>query len=243
MISRNLIEKTAIKAQTSLENIAREYLQHLFLRAFYQEKEAEAILFKGGTALRLIYRSPRFSEDLDFSGFQVSVSKTEDLIEAALVEVNREEKIDLEEAKKTTGGYLARFQALVDGIKVGGKLEISFRAKKPLAGQILTIISPLLPPYTLCAYPEEKLAQEKLTALLTRAKTRDFYDLYFILRARLKIKLSAAEAKQIINKLERRNDDLFSQELKRFLPKSHHRLLKNFPQSLKRELERFDASG
>lgn len=41
-------------------------------QAFYQEKEAEAILFKGGTALRLIYQSPRFSEDLDFSGFKIS---------------------------------------------------------------------------------------------------------------------------------------------------------------------------
>ena len=243
MISRKSIEKVAIKSQTSLENIAREYLQHLFLRAFYQEKKAEAILFKGGTALRLIYQSPRFSEDLDFSGFKISVRKTEDLIEAALIQINREEKIELKEAKKTTGGYLAKFQALIGGINVGGKLEISFRSKKPISGQILTITSQLLSPYTLCAYPEERLVQEKLEALLTRAKTRDFYDLYFILRAGLKISLQTEEVKQIIKKLAKRNDDIFSQELKRFLPESHHGLLKNFPISLKRELERFDSSG
>ncbi len=33
---------------------------------------SESLLFKGGTVLKLIWRSPRFSEDLDFTGSKIS---------------------------------------------------------------------------------------------------------------------------------------------------------------------------
>lgn len=239
MISKKIIEKLATKVQTSPENIAREYLQHLFLRYFYQDKLAQNVLFKGGTALRIIYQSPRFSEDLDFSAFKVSVSQIENLIEAALVKINREEKIELKEAKRTTGGYLAKFQATIGQIPVNGQLEISLRPKKTVTGQIFTISSQLIPPYTLCAYSEEGLVKEKITALLTRAKLRDFYDLYYILRAKLKINLTPRQIAQFAEKLEKTDDKTFIRQLKPFLPKSHHPVLRNFKQNLKRELERF----
>ena len=48
-------------------NIVREYFQNVFLAKLYTLSEAEKMLFKGGTALRILYGSPRFSEDLDFS--------------------------------------------------------------------------------------------------------------------------------------------------------------------------------
>src|SRR3989339_648989 len=47
--------------------IEREYLQLVFLSYLYQRKEARHIYFKGGTAIRLLFGSARFSEDLDFS--------------------------------------------------------------------------------------------------------------------------------------------------------------------------------
>ena len=67
MIDKNYLQTIAIKNQTTFDNIAREYLQQLFLSIFYQLPGSEKFLFKGGTALRLIFRSPRFSEDIDFS--------------------------------------------------------------------------------------------------------------------------------------------------------------------------------
>ena len=75
MINSATIRKLAIAQQTTELNIAREFAQHLFLSGFYQNVGSEHVLFKGGTALRLVYGSPRFSEDLDFSGFGVTVKK------------------------------------------------------------------------------------------------------------------------------------------------------------------------
>jgi predicted nucleotidyltransferase component of viral defense system len=48
-------------------NPAREYLQTYLLRLLHEVGAFEDLAFVGGTALRLLHRLPRFSEDLDFS--------------------------------------------------------------------------------------------------------------------------------------------------------------------------------
>ena len=73
MIEAKILKQFSDRFQTTMDNTVREYLQHLFLSFLYQEKKSEALLFKGGTALRLVWRSPRFSEDLDFTGSKVSI--------------------------------------------------------------------------------------------------------------------------------------------------------------------------
>ena len=67
MLSENSIKELAVKFQTSELNIAREYFQNLFLNSLYTQKNSEKLGFKGGTALRIVFNSPRFSEDLDFT--------------------------------------------------------------------------------------------------------------------------------------------------------------------------------
>ncbi|MBT6948101.1 MAG: hypothetical protein HN995_13025, partial [Candidatus Marinimicrobia bacterium] len=44
----------------------REYLQHVILRALFEQKDLPNLIFHGGTALRIIHGLNRFSEDLDF---------------------------------------------------------------------------------------------------------------------------------------------------------------------------------
>lgn len=48
-------------------NLAREYLQVYLLRLLQETHATDRMAFVGGTALRLLYRLPRFSEHLDFS--------------------------------------------------------------------------------------------------------------------------------------------------------------------------------
>lgn len=45
----------------------------------YEKEESSNILFKGGTALKIVYGSPRFSEDLDFSGTKLNKKQLESL--------------------------------------------------------------------------------------------------------------------------------------------------------------------
>ncbi|PIU51647.1 hypothetical protein COS91_03400, partial [Candidatus Desantisbacteria bacterium CG07_land_8_20_14_0_80_39_15] len=107
MITLEFLENVSVKNQTNVVNVIREYCQHLFLSYFYQEDDSEQVLFKGGTALKIIHQSPRFSEDLDFSGFSISFKKIEDLLETILSKMEGEGiETDIVESKKTTGGYL-----------------------------------------------------------------------------------------------------------------------------------------
>src|SRR3989338_11353036 len=102
MIDAKHIRELADRYQTTTDNVVREYFQHLFLSYLYRQKEADHFLFKGGTALRLIWRSPRFSEDLDFTGIHANVRAIESILEKTLVAVEGEGiNVKIDEVKKT----------------------------------------------------------------------------------------------------------------------------------------------
>jgi len=108
MLTQENIKEFINKFQTNERNVVREYVQHLFLANLYRFRDAEKLLFKGGTALRFIFSSPRFSEDLDFTG--QGISRHEEVDSIFLDTVAEIEKaginISYNEAKPTTGGYL-----------------------------------------------------------------------------------------------------------------------------------------
>ena len=107
MIDKTFITAQAIRWQTAQRNVIREYCQHAFLSVLYKQKEANALFFKGGTALRILFESPRFSEDLDFSSPVHSVNALENVVQEALIHLAHEGiHLDISEAKPTTGGYL-----------------------------------------------------------------------------------------------------------------------------------------
>lgn len=236
MISQSTIQNLAKKLQSTELNIRREYIQHLFLSYFYQQPDSDKIYFKGGTALRIIYQSPRFSEDLDFSS-SFTKNKIEDILVQSTREIEREGiGADIKEAKNTSGGYLAIVNFLLGDQEVAIQIEISQRAGK-MKGEVITAVNDFIPPYTLVSLSREQLIAEKIEALLTRQKARDFYDLYFILRARL-LPISGKNAiKKVGESLEKTNIH-FEHELKQFLPKSHWTVIRNFKFSLQQEIQR-----
>lgn len=53
--------------QEAARSLVREYLQHYVLYLLFRTKHYQKLAFTGGTALRILFELPRFSEDLDFS--------------------------------------------------------------------------------------------------------------------------------------------------------------------------------
>ena len=49
-----------------------EYLQYELLDSLFKNKAVAALSFIGGTSIRILHDSPRFSEDLDFDNFGLS---------------------------------------------------------------------------------------------------------------------------------------------------------------------------
>ncbi len=248
MITQDAIKKLAIQYRTSeFPNIVREYFQHLFLSQLYRLEKADNLLFKGGTALRVIYGSPRFSEDLDFSIFRVEqyIQKKfiEDLFATVLAEIeNTGIKVELgPKPGRTAEGYYgdATFH-IYDYQPISVSINISARNGRDIKGEIDSVANDFVSTYNVFHLPQEVLVDEKIfDALLRRGKARDFYDLYFIMRKGLlsagqKVQLNEKKG-EIIKSSEKIDFDV---ELSVFLPQDQQNIIRDFKRNLVNELNR-----
>jgi len=239
MLSESSLKDIVKKLQTTEVNIFREYFQHLFLSNLYQFEDANKIFFKGGTALRIIYNSPRFSEDLDFTA-DIKLFRLKNLLEKVISKISLEgQQIKTLESKPTSGGFFAIYETIIYSIPVRIELNISLRKKqnKIISNKHL-ISNPFIPSYTVVALADSFLVKEKVEALLTRQKPRDFFDLYFILRNRLCINDIVPYQKHIIEVVSKQNEKSLVKELKVFLPKIYWNMLDNFIERIIFELKR-----
>jgi predicted nucleotidyltransferase component of viral defense system len=239
MLTFDNLKELSIKNQTTELNIRREYVQHLFLSHFYQQKESKQIFFKGGTALRILFNSPRFSEDLDFSSSLKGIKEIETAIINTLKEIEREGiQTEIVESKKTTGGYLAIISFKLSSQSIEIQVEISNR-EKDSKGEVITVVSDFMPSYTVMHLKLQQLTGEKLQALLSRKKPRDFYDLYFMLRAK---GLISQKQRGVLSKalIELKKSHInFEKELKQFLPRTHWTIIRIFKPTLEKEIQKF----
>lgn len=246
MIEPALLENIARKEQTSVfPNIIREYVQHLFLTELYQLPGSEKLLFKGGTALRIVYGSPRFSEDLDFSFFGAPSDEVGVFVEDIFINVLQKLEsmgIHIEISNKSTstsGGYLGLATLHTDNYSpVNIEINVSSRDKGAILGEVDSITNNFVPTYTLHHLPQEKLVDEKIFgALIERKKPRDYYDLYFMMRKGMlssEQKMSLGDiAYEIIDGSNRVD---FQGELGIFLPANQQDIIRNFHQTLEREM-------
>lgn len=240
MIAKDYLTELKTKWQTTELNTYREYLQHLFLNFLYQEKEARHLIFKGGTALRLVHGSPRFSEDLDFDGQGISCNDIEDLWQESLVGFVKEGmQVEIQESTKTSGGCLGIFEIAVYSLKIPLQIEVSLRkGMKVISSKLVTVGSPFLPDYPVFVLNDNDLVAEKIEAFLTRQKPRDFFDIYILLRHGLGQQQIAKKSKEIMTLLEKVEPMVIRRDLKPLLPKNFHPILADFKGSLSKELER-----
>lgn len=248
MITNEALEKLSRQYQTGVfPNIVREYFQHVFLGELYKLSEAKQMLFKGGTALRFIYGSPRFSEDLDFSLFGVLPSQTKSFAEGLFVKVLAEMeqigiKVDIGvKSDATTGGYfgVATFK-MPEYQQVAVEINISARNGRDMRGEVDSVANNFVPAYTVIHLPQNELVDEKIFgALRERKKPRDFYDLYIIMRKGL---LSSGQKKRLAKIKHEIIADAkkidFRGELGAFLPVDQQAIIRDFSAMLERELNR-----
>lgn len=236
MLSKESLEQFTKSKQTDVENVVREYCQHLFLSFLYQQPKSERLLFKGGTALRIIFGSPRFSEDLDFTASGITQKEVEELFTNTLADIEKTGiEVSISEGKETTGGYLGIAVFSVYDRKIRVQIEISFRNVRRLKGVRDLVQSDYLPAYTLVHLPIEDIIAGKLKALDTRRKPRDFYDYYFLLSGNYPL-VKDKENLELILKLLLSSKINFRMELKKFLPASHATHLRDFNKVLEHKI-------
>ncbi len=208
MITKDQLNLFAKKNKTNETVVFREYLQLLFLNALYITAGSEKIYFKGGTAIHLILKSPRFSEDLDFT-VELEESDFINLISKVFEKLSKEENISFKERKTITGKrfLLTAAPPFID-YKAFVHLDFSFREKviTPEKSIIKSDFPILFTSYIYHLSAEELLA-EKIRAILTREKGRDLYDLWYLLTRNTPL-----NEKMIVKKLEYYQINKFERE-------------------------------
>lgn len=238
MISKSLIEDMSIKWQTQELNVAREYAQHVLLSALYGADEDIKLAFKGGTALRMLRQSPRFSEDMDFTGWTKSFHAGR-YVELAVKEASMSGlSFKTLESNKTSGGWLAVVKIKIYEWLVRVEWNISLRAGVIPLSETILISTPLWPPYSVRALPISVMTTEKIEALFRRKEPRDFFDIYYLLRNRLGVAEISAKKAGLIKSVRELNPRTIKNELKQFLPRNQWSLISQFPKILEQELER-----
>jgi predicted nucleotidyltransferase component of viral defense system len=241
MLEKDMAFQLSRELRIDLFTIYREYLQILFLKYFYRQKESQKIYFKGGTAIRLLYGSFRFSEDLDFTSL-VKAEGLKDLIAKSIRELSAEvTSVYFKKTKSMAESFSGRiFQELPEfKIPISIRLDFSLREKPVLSvdSSYLETIFPVSPYPLISHLKAEEMLAEKIRAILTRCRGRDVFDIWFLLSKKVAVDWKLVNKKMAIYKKKANKEDLlraleeFPQEeiksdLARFLPTSHRGLIK-----------------
>jgi len=215
-----MLERYDLTSAQGSYDALREILQEIVLLGLYEGGFFKHAVFYGGTALRILYGLPRFSEDLDFSllepdpqfdlspyenavvetlsafGFEASIeikNKTAQTpIQSAFVKGNTIQHLMTINAPKSIIEKIHRDQA----VKI--KLEIDTEPPGSFSTENIVRLSPR--PFLITAMTLPSLYAGKMHALLCRSwtsrpKGRDWYDLIWYIAHEVTLDLVHLEAR------------------------------------------------
>jgi predicted nucleotidyltransferase component of viral defense system len=176
----------------SVKNTAREYLQARILQSLQEQGAFTQWAFLGGTALRFLFRLPRYSEDLDFSAVQ-PFNKDEFLKQIQKIKTSLERETYTVDIKPGASGAVAsvfiKFRGLPFemGISPHESEVLSIRVEvdtNPPAGAATeTTVVRRHVMLNILHYDKASMLAGKLHAILARrfTKGRDLFDLAWYL--------------------------------------------------------------
>ncbi len=216
------------------ENILREYIQCKILHIIFNSKIEKKISFIGGTALRIIYNTGRFSLDLDFDNFKLSKEEFVEVSEVIKSKLELEGfKVEIQTLiEKSTFHYYIKFPDILFENKISSHRnekilikvdtqpqDFDYKSEKKLLRKfdVLTQIN---------VTPIDILLSMKINAVFTRKRIqgRDFYDIVFLcnktkpnydfLNLKLGIKNSNELREALIQKCKELNFNQLAEDIK-----------------------------
>lgn len=171
--------------------LLREYLQYLILSIIFSHKIGRKLSFLGGTCLRIVYGSSRFSEDIDFDNKELTEEEFGQLAQFIAKEL---EKLGLtvEISIVSKGAFHCRIKfpnlLQVNDLSGYGEEKILIRVDtfdQKVSYQTESFVLnkfDITKPITVT--PKSVILAQKLWTITNRAraKGRDFYDIIFLLQ-------------------------------------------------------------
>ncbi len=167
-----------------------EYIQYELLDSIFKMKGSEKISFMGGTAIRIVYDSSRFSEDLDFDNFGLSFDGFSDLLKRVVIDMEQK-GFDIEFKLVEKGAYhcYIKFPDLLYRNNLSNNKDEKILVRIDTVSKEKRFESKLAKLDKFDIYQDIKvnpvdiiLAQKFITIIQRkRPKGRDFYDISYLL--------------------------------------------------------------
>ncbi|TRX46321.1 nucleotidyl transferase AbiEii/AbiGii toxin family protein [Fulvivirga sp. M361] len=195
MIQPKEISKISNQVGVRPQQIEKDYVISWILWGIAQnEFLSEYLIFKGGTCIKKIHiENYRYSEDMDFTLSEDSVSDTEIYAQFnslfGILARETRMRLSINESSKDTHIASGSIKFYIDYVgPLGGngdhvKLDVTRGEQleyEPIDGRVLHVYSDLENDFTIKSYCLEEVVIEKMAALMGRTEPRDLYDFDYL---------------------------------------------------------------
>lgn len=185
MLTRAQIQRLAQRHGIGVQAQERDYIQHLLLFLLYSK--SQSLVFKGGTALRIVYKGNRYSEDLDFNG-PANLASIKELWQGLLRDLRdfgMNAEIRYEWQSDVGYSFDVSYQGpLYDGQdRTKGKVRVDISTRQEKVDTLRELVTSEyddIRPFVATVISLEHLLAEKVRALFMRSKARDVYDIWLL---------------------------------------------------------------
>ena len=238
MLTRAQIQRLAQRNGIGLQAQERDYLQHLLLYWVFQRAAPLVfpLVFKGGTALRIVYRGNRYSEDLDFNSPE-EVPQLRALWQNVIKDLEAfgaRGEMRNEWVGEVGYSFDVSYQGpLYDGRdRTKGKVRVDLNRRAEQVEVQRELVSPEyddLRPFVIPAMSKAHMLAEKVRALLTRGKPRDLYDYWLLTQQEVRVDIPLVNQKLALYDMTY-HPTLFAQALEKIQPEWERDLRPLLPQ-------------
>ncbi|MFA5773737.1 MAG: nucleotidyl transferase AbiEii/AbiGii toxin family protein [Candidatus Paceibacterota bacterium] len=167
-----------------------EYLQHEILDSLFKQKNSEKLSFIGGTAIRIVYQSQRFSEDLDFDNFGLRFADFKKLLNDTARDMSLKGfKLEFRFVEKMAFHCYIKFPNILflNKLSLNDDEKILIRIDTVEKDKNITPRTHILNNFgvyrKILVNPIETILSQKILTILERKreKGRDFYDVSYLL--------------------------------------------------------------
>ncbi len=230
------ITRKAGKTGISPVLVLREEMQKATLASLSRMNAFNHIVFQGGTAIRIFYNSPRFSEDLDFvlngdTAFDLA-SRAEELERYISSEFHYLQEIRVRVQKNTGDIQRIAVRSISDIPSQRLSINVELFSVPSHLNSPKILAYPPINPVVRVEAPEEILV-DKIIAIALREylKGRDIWDLYYLTN-----QLNVSTDRELLAK---KAGDYGAEGLREKIGESREKLMKNGVEALDREMKRF----
>jgi len=190
MLSRAELQRLANREKIALGMLEEDYVLTEVLKALSQLPGLhKSLVFKGGTALRKVYFPHwRYSEDLDFTVTQdIPKEELRQNLNSWYQQVEQTTQIRLTTRMLHKANGYARVRIQFLGPLAHPAMiymDLSFDEPLCLKPEFRKVLTAPFPneEQTVQVYPLEELMAEKMRSLVERGKSRDYYDVWRLLK-------------------------------------------------------------